>query len=543
MIPTNTKYYLPVLCTSTPISELLKKPNDEYIMELKNTLNELRASISSTSTTIDRFTKLRGLLGIPGLFALKGNLTNGTFRAQGTKGYKNNKLENNAIRIYRSISEEEASKSENKNNRRKLLFTIYNNNTDNDDIISRILKQFPNLTTNVDRNKLNNEDYRKWISKYIRTNVLKGKTRAVNNWFTYKSVPIEKKKDNKINPPKTPIVPKLTNNGEITPIEYKGGEYTITNNSEVRDSEGNLVSEQLSKEIIAASKHKIPLKEKQKDSDTPKTGNKNDINSILAKAFDSANTYNKNKGKENNKPRRGIIVKNKNLTSKDTKDKVVNVSEKSIINDINKVRQMFPQLSATQHRIIIKSIKSIVNKDGDVVKIYGKYKDRALFINTESPKGTIYHEAFHYVIDAILTSNELTNLFNAAKVRYGNLSNMELEEKMAEDFRKYMLNMTDNSLVGRLKRFFRQIKMAIKLMFNHTNAIDNLFYDAYKNKLSNRPEVSDTFKEDFIKYNNEKMQYSNLDNDTKEYLDLRNISEETYNKMPYKNKEILLHCM
>ena len=56
-------------------------------------------------------------------------------------------------------------------------------------------------------------------------------------------------------------------------------------------------------------------------------------------------------------------------------------------------------------------------------------------------------------------------MFKAAKNQWGNLSEIELEEKLAESFRAFMngqekmdITQPDKSLLGRIKSLFRKLK-------------------------------------------------------------------------------------
>jgi len=99
---------------------------------------------------------------------------------------------------------------------------------------------------------------------------------------------------------------------------------------------------------------------------------------------------------------------------------------------------MFPALSNDAIRIVHQSIIRSVDNNGNPVKAYGTFKDGIISLAKAHPIGTVYHEAFHYVVDYLLDDAQSERLNELAVERYGTLSKIELEEKLAEDFRNFM---------------------------------------------------------------------------------------------------------
>lgn len=202
-----------------------------------------------------------------------------------------------------------------------------------------------------------------------------------------------------------------------------------------------------------------------------------------------------------------------------------------------KVYRMLPQLSREGAINLVNSIK---NMNGNST-IYGQFKNGIITISENASRGTLYHEAFHYVTQSLLSENELSNLYNQAKTKYGNLENIELEENMAEDFREYMQQ--EEGFTGIFVKTWRKLKNFINIIFNNQNTIDKLFYDISKGNYSNRVSKEDNYSREVRQYHNDKLMYGRLNEEQKNYIQERGISIKDYNNMSNEEKEILFRCM
>ena len=202
-----------------------------------------------------------------------------------------------------------------------------------------------------------------------------------------------------------------------------------------------------------------------------------------------------------------------------------------------KVYRMLPQLSREG---VVNLVNSIKNMNGNST-IYGQFKNGIITISENASRGTLYHEAFHYVTQSLLSENELSNLYNQAKTKYGNLENIELEENMAEDFREYMQQ--EEGFTGIFIKTWRKLKNFINIIFNNQNTIDKLFYDISKGNYSNRISKEDNYSREVRQYHNDKLMYGRLNEEQKNYIQERGISIKDYNNMSNEEKEILFRCM
>lgn len=113
-----------------------------------------------------------------------------------------------------------------------------------------------------------------------------------------------------------------------------------------------------------------------------------------------------------------------------------------LLKDKERVQKMFPELSDVGRVILVRGLIRTVNESGDPIMAYGMFKGGVLYISDQAPKGTAFHEAFHYVTRTLLLDKEKEKMFAEAEKVYGMSDRMALEERLAEDFRTYMNGMT-----------------------------------------------------------------------------------------------------
>ena len=158
------------------------------------------------------------------------------------------------------------------------------------------------------------------------------------------------------------------------------------------------------------------------------------------------------------------------------------------------LKKALPQLSDDDHIRIVEGLIKIARKDNPGYA-YGKTQQGIMTISDAAATGTVYHEAFHSVIDVLLTEDEINNLFVAGAKRYGiersNLDNeLAIEENLAEDFRRYVQreqayqkNLEQSSGISKI---FKILKHTAKIWLDNTSYINNIFYRINKGHMANR---------------------------------------------------------
>lgn len=158
------------------------------------------------------------------------------------------------------------------------------------------------------------------------------------------------------------------------------------------------------------------------------------------------------------------------------------------------LKKALPQLSDEQHLRIAKGLIKISRKSNPGYA-YGKTQQGIMTISDAAASGTVYHEAFHSVIDVLLDENEIRDLFNAGARKYGidgeSLDDMlAIEENLAEDFRRYVQRkqeyQKDLSQSSGISKLFKILKHTAKTWLDNTSYINRMFYRINKGKLANR---------------------------------------------------------
>lgn len=115
---------------------------------------------------------------------------------------------------------------------------------------------------------------------------------------------------------------------------------------------------------------------------------------------------------------------------------------------------------------------------------------KLIYLIENAEEGAEYHEAFHYVSQLLLNPRQRETIYNEAKEIFGDLSEDILEERLAEDFRKYVnMNTIPNEYKGlsKIKRWFINLKDKLKFYVQHRNTgiLKSLYKDIMNGKYTN----------------------------------------------------------
>lgn len=148
-----------------------------------------------------------------------------------------------------------------------------------------------------------------------------------------------------------------------------------------------------------------------------------------------------------------------------------------------------PQISREDKLEIVNTLIDIKGSHG--AKAYGQFRDGIITLASTSntARGTLFHEAFHYVFHTMLDPLERAKIFDEAKELYNSANYVELEERLADDFLDYVVDeeYVGDSITARIKRFFIKLKRMMKNIFSMRNDIDNLFYNIDRGYFANKP--------------------------------------------------------
>ena len=164
--------------------------------------------------------------------------------------------------------------------------------------------------------------------------------------------------------------------------------------------------------------------------------------------------------------------------------KEVMSTEEMTKRNIERVKKMIPSLSDEHVKIVHDGVIRTIDRHGNPVEAWGRFKDGVIEVCSESPVGTAYHEAFHYVTNTLMDPFTLNDMYALASQRYGVMSPLELEEHLAEDFRDFMNGYDDTSLKGKLRNMFTNLKMMVQSLFNNRMTLDRMFYDIMRGRMA-----------------------------------------------------------
>lgn len=204
--------------------------------------------------------------------------------------------------------------------------------------------------------------------------------------------------------------------------------------------------------------------------------------------------------------------------------------------EVDLMGKLIPQLSIQDRVKVVKGIIEAVEK-GKLQRKWGEFSDGMIILSDQAATGTVYHEAFHAVTNVLMSDSERNTMFNEAERVY-NISDRDLlEEQLAEGFRKYM-QARQTGITGAIKRVFDWLKHVIQSVRGKESYINNLFYRIASGKYTTVNTDLDRIRQKHA----DNLEYTNLDEEDKEYIKERNISLEEYNKMTQEEKENLLKC-
>ena len=195
-------------------------------------------------------------------------------------------------------------------------------------------------------------------------------------------------------------------------------------------------------------------------------------------------------------------------------------------------------------------VEKLARGGKDAGKIWGSYRAGVIEIARNAPMGTVYHEAFHYVLDIVLSPEERREILNIAKEEYGLDDTYQVEERLANDFRRYAMDENATGIMGRIKRWLRKISDRIN-RYNRISdvTINQLFWKINNGELAQRSTEAENFEEaqqrvlmEIRNVQREKMAWRNLSPETKTSLKDSGLSETAYTDMSLEEKQQYVRC-
>ncbi len=138
---------------------------------------------------------------------------------------------------------------------------------------------------------------------------------------------------------------------------------------------------------------------------------------------------------------------------------------------------------------IFKNTKLIFERTTAHPLAYASWSKSAIFLFEGANYADAYHEAWHEFSQMYLSAEERDALYKQARKIYGNLTDLEIEELLAEDFRTFALSdgkVFPDSIKkhNESKSIFTKMWEFLKSFFVDKPTIDSYFTDLYKGNLS-----------------------------------------------------------
>ncbi len=374
-------------------------------------------------------------------------------------------------------------------------------------IFTTIMDTLEGFPYAVDADRFSSQEYTHMIGELAETNLPKGFTHTVGNWFVVNPVGANGKMLTGKAPENT-NVPKDVKDRVTKDIKPDDRKKPDTTEKLLDENEENEIEEGI--EGLSEDKKTLSVEEwKEENSDLiidEVWNNLNDEqkelltnvsrtelkgvmqqldNAMFIEDSDEEEITNIIKENIKNEPEDDAVVTLRRVNTRDTE--TANIKK-----ELEEIRKCLPQLSDKEvvriHDGLIR-----VNNSSNPIYAWGKFKDGIIILSNQAATGTVYHESFHYVFNTLLTNDEIMSALNAAEEIYGkDKTYLELEEALAEDFRRYMQFQEKLSKAEKEgnKAEWERIKSEIKSLLDKLKGKDQilntLFANIYNRKYADR---------------------------------------------------------
>ena len=186
-----------------------------------------------------------------------------------------------------------------------------------------------------------------------------------------------------------------------------------------------------------------------------------------------------------------ILSKIENSNTRTMEESVSsNIQTININKELKWLEKVLPSINKESRVKLLNKMISI-GQSTNPKKTFGLFKNGITYICKYSPMGTLYHEIFHDITLSFMNTKEYNTMMEAASKKYPNIHGIALEEKLAEDFRKYTIAET-YGVGSSLIKFFRKLKHLVFSLFNKEVYLDNLFYRINRGEFANKIRLKNT---------------------------------------------------
>lgn len=204
------------------------------------------------------------------------------------------------------------------------------------------------------------------------------------------------------------------------------------------------------------------------------------------------------------------------------------------------LNKVLPQLSESE-RVLVTNGLIRVAKTGALA--WGQFSDGIITLSDIAAEGTTYHEAFHAVFHLLTEPTLRDELLQEAKRTYGDLSNSQLEEAIAEGFREYVMSQDTQSLGTKIINFFKELFAKVtnwnSLRPSLTEYYRNINEGHYSNITYKVPSLQEMRNQEGVQSS---MDFSSIETETREALEKKGWTEEMWNSISQEEREQAIRC-
>lgn len=203
-----------------------------------------------------------------------------------------------------------------------------------------------------------------------------------------------------------------------------------------------------------------------------------------------------------------ILTRGKDIINpEDTLNKISSTDAQVLI-DIPEAKEWLNNNLPKAKVIVFDDVNKVLKNIESQGITWGFFKDKVIYLSEKAEKGTEFHEAFHYVFRTLLSNDEINQLYNVAKSKYGipsieqlkelkhqssansHLNKAELtalfyEEKMADQFTNWKKHDTKLSNLGLIGKLIAKLEDLYNWIRGNSTELEALFGKINNGELRN----------------------------------------------------------
>lgn len=204
------------------------------------------------------------------------------------------------------------------------------------------------------------------------------------------------------------------------------------------------------------------------------------------------------------------------------------------------IRKVLPQLSDNDR---IKVVKGLIRVGNQGALAWGQFNNGIITLSDIAAEGTTYHEAFHAVFNLLLDNNERQVLLAEAKEMYGDKSDLDLEEDMAEGFREYVMSRENRGIGRKILDFFKELLAKVRNwnrmkphLIDYYRSINEGKYSSSTFKVPTISQMRESTKEDTTSF-------ESLDAEIQEALLKKGWTQEQFDSISQEERDQAIKCI